>query len=70
MSEIFKGYSHEISLVTIPDQSLSFYDLNAICETADSIFWTLVPNEMFDLCGRSSYTYDSEMSQNTSVFDW
>ena len=60
----------KISLITIPDQSLSFYDLNAICETAGSIFWTLVPNEMFDLCGRSSYTYDSEMSQNTSVFDW
>lgn len=24
-----------------------FYDLNGISENADSIYWTLVPNEMF-----------------------
>lgn len=31
------------------------YDLNAICETADSIYWTLVPNELFKIWNINSY---------------
>ena len=33
----------------LPDNSANCirYDINGICETADSIYWTLVPKEVF-----------------------
>ena len=38
-----------LSLVVLnnPHVSSVIYDLNGICETADSTFWTLVPEEVF-----------------------
>jgi hypothetical protein len=32
-----------------------FYDLNGICDNADSIYWTLVPNEMFAIYNSNPY---------------
>ena len=54
----------------IPDERIMRYDINAICETADSIYWTLVPEEMFRLWGVSPYTYTNDMPQAVSVFDY
>ena len=28
------------------DAKYDYYDINGICENADSIYWTLVPNEV------------------------
>jgi len=41
--------NNQIELEIINDSDNQFYDLNGICENADSIFWTLVPNEMLSL---------------------
>ena len=38
-----------ISVKIIENQNNLFYDLNGICETADSIYWTLVPDEVFSI---------------------
>ena len=59
----------QISIAMIPDERIMRYDINAICETADSIYWTLVPEEMFRLWGVSPYTYTNDMPQAVSVFD-
>lgn len=41
--------NNQIELEIINESDSQFYDLNGICANADSIFWTLVPNEMFSL---------------------
>lgn len=28
------------------ESKFDYYDINGICENADSIYWTLVPNEV------------------------
>lgn len=39
----------QTTLKVLSDKSVRYmnYDLNGICETADSIYWTLVPEEVF-----------------------
>jgi hypothetical protein len=38
----------QTTLKVLSDKSIRYmnYDLNGICETADSIYWTLVPKEV------------------------
>lgn len=38
----------QVILEVLSDKSVQYmnYDLNGICETADSIYWTLVPEEV------------------------
>lgn len=39
--------NNQIELTIIPESASENYDLNAICETADSIYWTLeLPDEI------------------------
>lgn len=38
-----------ITVIDDYDSDYMEYDLNEICETADSTYWTLVPEEMFAL---------------------
>lgn len=44
-----------ISVKVIDDGNNKFYDLNGICETADSIYWTLVPDEVFSIYDSNTY---------------
>ncbi len=44
-----------ISVKVIDDSNSKFYDLNSICETADSIYWTLVPDEVFSIYKSNPY---------------
>jgi len=44
-----------ISIKVIENNSSVLYDLNSICETADSIYWTLVPDEVFSICKSNPY---------------
>ena len=55
----------DIEEISIDDNM--FYDLNAICETADSIYWTLVPNEVFVLWETKPYTISKEDSDDSII---
>lgn len=48
----------ELKIVEDSNNENLFYDINGICETEDSIFWTLVPNEVFHLWGLGSKTFE------------
>ena len=43
------------SVNVIENKNNMFYDINGICENADSIYWTLVPNEVFSIFGSNPY---------------
>lgn len=43
------------SVKIIENPNNLFYDLNGICETADSIYWTLVPDEVFSIYNSNPY---------------
>lgn len=49
--------NNQIRVIVVPDENENsmYYDLNGICENADSIYWTLVPYEMFDIYESSPY---------------
>ena len=42
-----------VKVIDNPDNL--FYDLNGICENADSIYWTLVPIEIFSIYESNPY---------------
>ena len=44
-----------ISVKIIENPNNLLYDINGICENADSIYWTLVPNEMFAIYNSNPY---------------
>ena len=44
-----------IRVKVIDNPNNLFYDLNGICENADSIFWTLVPKEIFSIYESNPY---------------
>lgn len=44
-----------ISVKVTENPNNLFYDLNSICETADSIYWTLVPDEVFSVYESNPY---------------
>lgn len=45
-----------ISIKVIENQNNTLYDINGICENADSIYWTLVPNEVFSIYKSNPYS--------------
>lgn len=49
--------NNQIRVIMVPDENDNsmYYDLNGICENADSIYWTLVPYEMFDIYESNPY---------------
>ena len=49
-----------ISIKIIENKNNLHYDLNGICENADSIYWTLVPNEVFAIYQSNSYILTSQ----------
>jgi len=49
-----------VNIKIIENPNNLFYDLNGICENADSIYWTLVPNEMFAIYNSNSYVITSQ----------
>ena len=45
-----------LSIKVIESSNNMFYDINGICENADSIYWTLVPNEVFSIFNSNPYS--------------
>lgn len=45
-----------ISVAVISNYNNLLYDFNSICENADSIYWTLVPNEVFSIYKPNPYS--------------
>jgi hypothetical protein len=44
-----------ISVKVTENSDNLLYDINGICETADSIYWTLVPDEVFSIYESNPY---------------
>ncbi len=44
-----------VSVKVIENSNNMFYDINGICEHADSTYWTLVPNEVFSIFESDPY---------------
>lgn len=62
----------ELKVVDCSNSNMN-YDLNGICETADSIFWTLVPNEVFSVWSIKPAMWNYENDGLISLFnsyDW
>lgn len=49
-----------VNIKIIENPNNLFYDFNGICENVDSIYWTLVPNEMFAIYNSNSYVITSQ----------
>ena len=45
------------------------YDINGICETADSIYWTLIPKEVFHLW-ETPYTVKQKRMDDTILYEF
>ena len=45
------------------------YDINDICETADFIYWTLVPKEVFAIW-KTPYTVKQRGMDDTILYDF
>lgn len=44
-----------ISIKVIENVNNLNYNINGLCENADSIYWTLVPNEVFSIYESNPY---------------
>lgn len=53
--------NNQVELKVVYDNKYDYYDIDAICRNADSIYWTLVPNEVahrvFDYNAYASINY-------------
>ena len=58
----------EIKMVNCIDSNM-YYDLNGICEKADSTFWTLVPTEMFRVWSIRPNMWNYENDELISLFN-
>lgn len=62
----------ELKIVDCDNSNMN-YDLNGICEITDSIFWTLVPDEMFSIWSIKPNMWNCESDELISLFnryDW
>lgn len=58
-----------VSIKIIENKNNLFYDLNGICENADFIYWTLVPNEVFTIYNSNPYILTSQ-TKSGNVADY
>lgn len=66
-----KNNNNSVSVYVMNDSSSpkKKYDINEICETADSIYWTLVPKEVFRLW-KTPYTVKQGGMDDTILYDF
>lgn len=58
----------ELNVIDCSDSNM-YYDINGICETADSIFWTLVPDEMRSIWSIKPSMLNCENDEFISLFN-
>lgn len=49
-----------VSIKIIENSNNLNYNINGLCENADSIYWTLVPNEVFAIYQSNPYILTSQ----------